>query len=228
MKLMQQQEWLDTLIAHELAFGFLGTVFYEAPSATLLQRLADESLFDAWPLESRQPNVELGLATLREFTSAWRSDKLSDLKQDFQALFIGPGELLAVPWESVYRSQDHIIFDVQTIQVRHAYQQFAMPTPWLNVEPDDHIGLEMRFIAHLCALGLAALDQNDAPALERILAECRNFLGEHLLQWGPACLNLVQQHAQTPYYRGCAQLALGCLAHTAGVFDLKFEPAAVP
>ena len=222
---MQQQEWLDNLIAHELAFSFLGTVFHEPPSGELIQRLADENLFDAWPLESNQSNVVQGLATLREFTRTWRSDDLSSLKQDYQALFVGPGPMLAVPWESVYRGEDHILFDVQTLQVRRAYQQFAMPTPWLNVEPDDHIGLEMRFIAYLCALGLAALDQNDPVALERILAECRRFLDEHLLQWAPACLSLVQQHAQTAYYRGCAQLALGCLAHTAGIFDLKFEQA---
>ncbi len=221
------QEWLETLIAHELAFGFLASVFYESPSAVFIQRLADDNLFDSWPLESPQPDVAGGLDTLREFARTWRSDDFPGLKQDYQALFIGPGRLLAVPWESVYLSKDHLLFDTQTMQVRRAYQQFAMPIPWINIEPDDHIGLELRFMAHLCALGLRALEQDDQAALEKVLAECCRFLSAHLLQWAPTCLISAQHNAQTAYYRGCAQLALGCLAHSAQVFGVKVE-AAVP
>ncbi len=217
--------WIDPLIAHELAFGFLATVFHEPPSEDFIRWLVEDHLFEIWPLESQQPDVLAGLETLREFARDWHSDDLPALKQDYQSLFVGPGRLLAVPWESVYRSKDHLIFDVETMQVRRAYQEFAMPTPWRNVEPDDHIGLEMRFVSYLCALGLRAVQQEDQTALDQVLAATRRFLDEHLLVWGPECLTLVEQHAQSRYYRGCAQLALGCLRHSAEVFGVRVKEA---
>ena len=215
------RDWAEILIAHELAYRFLSQVFYELPSKPLIDTLAAEALFDAWPLETSQPEVETGLELLRSFCASWQDDQLEALQHDYRRLFIGPGHLLAAPWESVYRSPDHLLFGAQTLLVRHEYQRFELPIPHFRVEPDDHLGLELRFMAHLCGIGLGALDQNQPDVLTAATTEIRSFLNEHLLQWAPDCLQLVIKHARSDYYRGCAHLTLGCLAHTSEVMQVE-------
>lgn len=214
---------LTTLIGHELAYSFLSRAFYAPPDKALIDTLAAEALFDAWPLETTQPEAAAGLTLLRQFCSAWSAAGLEALQNDYRRLFVGPDRLLAPPWESVYRSPDHLLFDMHTIQVRLIYQHFGMPIPQLYAEPDDHLGLELRFIAHLCAFGLSGLEEQAPERVEAATAGIRHFMSAHLSRWAPDCLNRVIENARTDYYRGCAQLALGCLRHTDEVFRL--EPA---
>jgi TorA maturation chaperone TorD len=212
---------IELLIAHKLAYSFLSQVFYEPPSKTQIDTLAAEALFDAWPLETGQAEVETGLDLLRQFCASWSGDNLEALECDYRKLFVGPGHLLAAPWESVYRSPDHLLFDLHTSQVRRAYQRFGMAIPHLGSEPEDHLGLELRFVAHLCALGLESLGADQADVLDKMIAETHNFVSGHLLQWAPDCLHLVVENAASDYYRGCAHLALGCLMHTNEVLHWK-------
>ena len=212
---------VELLIAHELTYSFLSRVFYEPPSQELIDTLAADNLFDAFPLETDQSEAEIGLTLLRDFCTSWNADDLEALQQDYRRLFVGPDHLLAAPWESVYRSPDHLLFGPQTLEVRHEFQRFGMPIPKLGSEPEDHIGLEFRFIAHLCELGLTAIDRERPDVLNAATTEIRSFLSNHLLQWASQCLNLVIEYSQSDYYRGCAHLALGCLAHTDQAMELE-------
>ncbi|MBZ0296394.1 MAG: molecular chaperone TorD family protein [Anaerolineae bacterium] len=202
-------------VAHQLAYTFLSKVYGEAPSIEFLHTLVENDLFEDWPLEADQAALQTGLSILREFAQQWDDTQFTTLKRDYARLFVGPGHLLAAPWESVYRSPDHIIFDEQTLQVRAYYQRFGMPNPKQNVEPDDHFGLEMGFIAHLSALALAALQHENDALLAQTTQALQTFLTDHVLCWSSAFLNDVQNHARTPYYQGVAQLTAGCLAYTA-------------
>ena len=215
------QDWAEILIAHKLAYSFLSKVFYELPTQELIDTLAAEELFDDWPLETDQKEVEIGLSLLRGFCASWNADQLDMLQNDYRRMFVGPDHLLAAPWESVYRSADHLLFDVQTLQVRREYERFGMPIPHLHTEPDDHLGLELRFIDYLCGIGLGALERDQPDVLDIVTTEIRSFVDNHLLRWAPECLRLVIDNARSDYYRGCAHLALGCLAHTSEVMQLE-------
>lgn len=212
---------VETLVAHELAYSYLSRVFYEPPDKALMATLAADDLFHAWPIETDQPEVETGLALLQQFCASWREDDLEALQHDYRRLFVGPGRLLATPWESVYRSPEHLLFGIHTIQVRQSYERFGMATPHLHSEPDDHLGLELRFIAHLCAVGLGALERQDADTVNAAASELHRFLNTHLLRWSSECLRLVIENARSDYFRGCAHLTLGCLMHTDEVFRLE-------
>lgn len=209
---------LELLIGQRLAYGFLSRVFHEAPAAELMQTLAADDLFATWPLELTAADGENGLATLQRYFQNWHADDLAALKADYQRLFIGPGHLLAAPWESVYRSPDHLIFGLQTVQVRQAYHRFGLPMPWQHVEPDDHLGLELEFVAHLCGLALGSIDAGDSETEALVTAEIGAFLRDHLLRWAGDCLALVKANAQTDYYRGCAELTEACLRHSAQLY----------
>jgi TorA maturation chaperone TorD len=218
------RDWIETLIAHELAYGYLGKAFYEPPTKELLETLVSDDLFADWPLETGQSDVQTGLELLRNYCRSWREEQLESLQHDFRRLFIGPAQPLAVPWESVYLSPDHLLFGAQTVQVRRLYERFGMSVPNPQSEPVDHFGLEMRFVAHLCAIGIEAANQDRPDLRNAVIAEIRSFLSEHLLKWAPAFLQKVIENAKSDYYRGAAHLALGCLTDTYETLSLESAP----
>ena len=213
----------DQFLAHHLAYGFLGKAFYEPPTADFVNVLASERLFDEWMLNGDHPDIQAGLSLLQAFAAQWDEAQLPALTGDFMRLFVGPDALLAPPWESVYRSPDGLIFDKSTLEVRRAYQRFGMPIPKLHHEPEDHIGLELRFVSHLMALGLDAVGRNQVETTGLIVAALDSFLNDHLLRWADQCLDKVITHAGTAYYRGVALLTRGCLAQTS--FAITTVPA---
>jgi TorA maturation chaperone TorD len=213
-------DWAVTLTAFDLAFGFLSKAFYEAPTADLIRSLADTDAFADWPLDATDRHTQTGLELLREFTAHWSDETLPDLAWDYTRLFIGPGPVLAPPWESVYLSREHLLFDQQTLEVRQAYACYGLQAPRLNSEPDDHLGLELAFLVHLGSLGLNALQAGQLDDLAGHLDAFKAFLKDHLLRWAPQCLGLVIARANTDYYRGIAYLALGSLEQAAALFEL--------
>lgn len=217
---------VEMLIAHSLAYSFLGRSWYQMPDAELLQTLARDDLFAEWPLGNERTEIRAALDDLRDYCLNWQPKQIDALKRDYARLFVGPGTLLAYPWESVYRSNEHLIFEEQTLQVRQAYRAYGMEIPNLNREPEDHIGLELLFVAHLAGLALESLRNERHDDVERYIDAMRDFLHDHTLVWAQACMGRVRDNAETVYYRRLADLTLGCLAETAEAYNIEMPEAA--
>ena len=214
-------EWRRRQQEQALAYHFLGRCFYEPPRAEWLAAFAGDRLFEAWPFPSGDDRTPAGLALLTAFCRGWNPEQLGALTWDFNRLFVGPGEMLAAPWESVYRSKTKLTFQESTLQVRELYERFGVQAPAIHREPDDHLGLELAFVATLSDLAVRAAAAGDMADLARCFGTQKEFLQDHLLAWAPTCLALVEKHAETDYYRGAALLALGSLAESASLCGAK-------
>ena len=208
-------EWRRRQEEQAIAYHFLGRCFYEAPRAEWLAAFARDRLFEAWPFPSGDDRTAAGLALLAPFCRGWDAAQLGALTWDFNRLFVGPGEMLAAPWESVYRSKTKLTFQEPTLQVRELYARFGLHAPAMHREPDDHLGLELAFVATLSDLAAQATARGDTALLKSCFETQADFLRDHLLAWAPACLVLVEKHAETDYYRGAALVALGSLGESA-------------
>ncbi len=133
--------------------------------------------------------------------------------------------MLAPPWESVHRSKTKLTFQEPTLQVRALYEAFGVHAPALHREPDDHLALELAFVATLSEQAVEAAARGDGDQLERCHRAQRQFLEDHLLAWAPRCLALVEAHAETDYYRGVARLARGSLAASARLCGARLDSA---
>ena len=208
-------EWRRRQEEQALAYHFLGRCFYEPPRAEWLAAFAGDRLFEVWPFPSGDDRTAAGLALLTVFCRGWNPEQLGALTWDFNRLFVGPGEMLAAPWESVYRSKTKLTFQESTLQVRALYERFGLQAPAIHREPDDHLGLELAFMATVSDLAARTAAAEDAARLTKCFEAEKDLLRDHLLAWAPACLALVEKHAETDYYRGAALLALGSLAESA-------------
>ncbi len=187
------------------AYTLTSRLLLEPPDLALLDRIRHPGLPAEWPMRDETSREGMRLLV------AGASQDPVPMARDHQALFVGPGPLLAPPYESVYRSREHLLFEEQTLQVREAYRAFGLVAPALNREPDDHIGLELHFLAEVCLRSLDALDTGDGDRFDATLAAHQGFLTDHLLLWGPECLALVRDNAKTDYFRGVALLTTGLL-----------------
>lgn len=185
-------------------YTFTSRLLLEPPDLTLLDRIGHPGLLDEWPMtdEKSRQGVRLLLSGATEGAVP--------LARDHQRLFVGPGPLIP-PYESVHLSREHLMFEEQTLQVREAYRAFGLVAPALNREPDDHLGLELHFLAEVCLRSLDALDTGDDDQLDATLAAHQSFLTDHVLRWAPAFLDLVTEHARTDFFRGAALLTAGLL-----------------
>ncbi len=214
-----------TLLGEVLLFGLLGKAFYGEPSREWLEGLITEQVFSESPFAAEQPEIIRGLEILQAWNSSHANglsnESFAELKQDYTRLFIGLGFLHTAPWESVYFSRERLVFQEQTHQVREWFARFGLQAEWKDREPDDHIGLELIFIAHLATLALNSMEINDQPTVEKYLQAQRDFLTEHRLRWGPAWTRLVNKHAQTDLYRGLAHLTHGALLAAAEQLQIQ-------
>lgn len=224
-------DWTTNLTGEMLLFSLLAKLVYSDPDAAWLQSLMDGEVFSEVPLGSEEPETRLGL----EAINRWMQDqhgKLSaetviGLKGEYISLFVGPGKMDAPVWESVYFSDEHLVFQEQTLSVRYWYRRFGLEVEHVNREPDDHIAFEVSFIAHLAGLALKALEENNSARFESLLRAQKDFLSNHLLLWGLRWSNLVVQYAQTDFYRGLGHLVSGSLRSAAKLLELEIPKKAL-
>jgi TorA maturation chaperone TorD len=204
-----------TLDGFAAAFSTLSQLLRAAPSAAVLAAVRAEDILATWPLLA-EPDCRRGTALLAESATAGEDEPA--VRRDYNRLFVGPERMKAPPYESVHVAEDGLVFGRETMLVRAAYAEFGLSAPNRDREPDDHLGLELGFLATLAVRGLDALERADDAELGRVLHGLAEFLDEHLLRWGPACLTQAANASTTFFYQGVAALGLGTLARARAAF----------
>ncbi|NJB67567.1 TorA maturation chaperone TorD [Desulfobaculum xiamenense] len=214
----------EALTGCALALAFLGRSLYFEPDHDFPAGLDNGLLFRDWPLPATDPDTREGLALIAAFFDAHGTDAAPLVRTDFTQLFLGPVAPLAA-WESVWTSSEGLLFDESTQAVREAYAHYGLETPDTRREPDDHIGLELAFLAHALLLAASAqADGNARDAMEHIDA-ARIFLAKHPARWAASFLHRMAQRAATDYYRGIARLCIGTLNHVSDLLDADWHHA---
>ena len=137
------------------------------------------------------------------------------------------------PYESVFLSDDGQLGGetaraVAGIYTRHGFDEDGR---W-RVAGADHLGLELRFYARLCAEESAGWEE-DTPdrAVAAVEAE-RSFLAEHLGRWGPVAADVLVSAAGAGPYQALAEALVDFLAEEAELLrpapDHPEQPAPEP
>jgi TorA maturation chaperone TorD len=144
---------------------------------------------------------------------------LDKLKTEYTYLMIGPDKLPAPPWESVYRTKERLIFQESTLAVRRAYLKYQFLPANYPHEADDHIALELDFMAHLAKLTLESFEDNGIEEVKRLLADQKSFLDEHLLVWIDQFADQIQNSKTHYFYPQIAVLTKQLVGIDADVID---------
>lgn len=186
----------------KIIYEFLGAAFYYKLTMEQLDSLGRSTLPEIFSELADDDEIP-GVWELRESLSVKNDSEntLAILRQDYQALFEGPGRLLAPPWESVYLSSKKLLFEAETAEVREWYRKHGLQTRNHGKEPEDHIGIELQFMAYLAGLSLTLLENKEISEFKLIIQEQIDFLEMHLLKWADKFAHKVQSGAITLYYK---------------------------
>ncbi|MDR2715290.1 MAG: molecular chaperone TorD family protein [Coriobacteriaceae bacterium] len=202
---------------------FCASALYEKPTAEMIAAYAQQAdLFLGEPFTSAAPEPGRALHVL--FSAAGQPEEgealLQELGQDYTYLFLMVGSSRTSPYESVYRTDDRTLFGPTTVQVRKAYEAAGVELASSEHEPDDHIGLEFAFLAHLLGGMSEALQEGDQERLGAAEAQLRAFAQDHLLVFSDAYLYNLTRQAQSLYYQSVARVCSNTIALLSQEFDM--------
>ena len=214
---MNAEEKITALELESASYRLISAVLRQMPEHAWLASLANEGVFDEIPYGQDNANVQKGAQVLRSWAAGSSQDAADAVYNDCMGLLIGPGKPLAAPWESVYsESNEGLIFQQETADVRKAYRAFVLQIDRLHHEPDDHIASELEFVATLAARAAEALREGRTADAQAFEDAKQAFLTGHLQTWAFAWCDLMDEHAATDFYRGIALLVRGFVQESAG------------
>lgn len=221
--------WVAQFEGQMLVCGLLAKTLYGAPDRDWLDHIVQKQLFEEIPFGSELPEIAKAMICLRGWLAATPSPTddaaFVAVRDDYTRLFVGPGSLLAAPWESVYTNKDRAVFQRETVSVKNWYQRFDLVLASSYNEPADHVGLEFAFLAELAALTISASEIQDGGEVKRLIDAQRGFVSQHMLPWVPRWADDVTRHARTDLYRGLGWLARGTVLEMASFFNADAAPS---
>jgi len=203
-------EYSDLMLSREQMYQFLGRLYRVEVDRDLLNHMQGMS----FPAESSDAELGKGYRMLEGYLQKPWEDPITDLAVDFAKIFLGAGMIntyAAYPYESVYTSPKRLVMQDARDQVLTLYRGKGLDISNAMDCPEDHISLELGFMAHLCLEIQKALNVQDLSAVFVLLKEQLNFLLRHLLNWVPAFCADIEKYAETAFYKAVAQITGGYL-----------------
>lgn len=190
------------------------------------QALLDELHATRFPASTGSPEADEGMRLIAGYLSNVWEGTLQELAVDYVRCFIGSGMdafSAAYPFESVYTSPKRLMMQEARDEVLAVYRSEGLDKLPSWKESEDHIALELEFMAVLGDRIVTAAEAADEAGVERLLSTQRNFLEDHLASWAPLMTADLRRFAQCGLYQGLASLTDGFLQVEEEFFDEIFE-----
>ncbi|MEC4185166.1 molecular chaperone TorD family protein [Adlercreutzia sp. R21] len=198
----------DILLDEETRSGLAALMESRANVYRLLSRCfrseVDEALArdiaEAFTFESDDATLTEALAAMERAAAAAVGDEqaLELLAVTFDRVFFGMGPLTArhaFPYESVYTSDRGIMMQEAYAAMTRTLREQALVKDASFTEPEDHLAVELAFMATLAdrtVAFLAARDEAGDAAATETVRQSLAFAQSHLLNWiGRFCAELV-------------------------------------
>jgi anaerobic sulfite reductase subunit A len=151
-----------------------------------------------------------------------------DLAVEYARLFLGVGDKPVHPSESYYLTGRQLIMQQPRDEMLNLYSTMGVERADEFREPEDHIALELQFMAHLCDKTKTALRDGNFTDAKKYLDVQRIFLDEHLSKWVPKLTADILKSTNNEFYRAVAKITKAYVeADKELVTDLE-ESLAVP
>ena len=113
---------------------------------------------------------------------------------DYAKLFVGPFNLLAAPYSSVYLGHERRVMGDSTIEAVNLYQEAGLVINENLKDAPDHIKVELEFMQYLIMKNIATGD-------DKFLKLQKEFLVNHLALWVVDFKEAVTANSKTILYK---------------------------
>jgi TorA maturation chaperone TorD len=197
------------LEARSYAYDVLRSTFLEEPTKDFLRVLKEKDVLNNFPFiqedDILREGIEEAVRDLKEDNLS-EEEKIDSLRWDYTRMFIGPAKLIAPPWQTAYLTEERLLFQEETLEVRRRYLAYNFLPPNYPHEADDHIGYMLDFLYQLTLLALESLAKDDREELRKILSDQKDFIQTHMLNWVPLFAKDIIENAENGFYKGMAKV----------------------
>jgi putative dimethyl sulfoxide reductase chaperone len=179
---------------------FLAACYYQPGP-----EFSEEKLFDSMLAAARQVDPALEVRT-RRLGEYFIAEGIENLLVDYARLFLGPSEILAKPYGSVWLTGEKTLMQDSTSAVRELYREAGFDLDDTFRELPDHIAAELEFLYLLIYRENEARLKEDVSALETMARLRTRFLNDHLGRWVIAFTAAMAAGARSAFYRELGEL----------------------
>ena len=208
--MITKQEFTGYLAASEQTYTFLSQMLFRELNKEAIAALKGQE----WPIETGNETLNRGYAQVRRFFNFASTDIRTQLAVEYARVFLAAGvfgsdKMTAVPYESVFTSEGHLMMQASRDDVvrRFAADGFKV-NPDLH-EPEDHLAFELEYVAHMNRKAAELVEAGDAEALAANVARQVEFIDAHLLNWVGNLYETARDYAKTTFYTGMLLVVLG-------------------
>lgn len=208
--MITKQEFTGYLAASEQTYTFLSQMLFRELNEEAIAALKGQE----WPAETGNETLDRGYAQVRRFFNFASTDIRTQLAVEYARVFLAAGvfgsdKMTAVPYESVFTSEGHLMMQASRDDVvrRFAADGFKV-NPDLH-EPEDHLAFELEYVAHMNRKAAELAEAGDAEALAANVARQVEFIDAHLLNWVGNLYETAREYAKTTFYTGMLLVVLG-------------------
>ncbi|MBI5025208.1 MAG: molecular chaperone TorD family protein [Nitrospirae bacterium] len=123
-----------------------------------------------------------------------------DLAIDYAKLFVGPYELNAPPYGSVYLDGERRVMGDSTMEVIDMYQQAGLSIDDDFKEVPDHITAELEFMYYLIFKEIEAIGRSEIERVEQFVKTQEQFLNKFLGQWIKPFCEKIKEGTDNEFY----------------------------
>ncbi len=176
---------------HEANICKLLSLLYCQPEEDIMEIFSclEQEVIDFWPEKTH---------FIIKMKAICEQSPLEEMKIAHAKLFVGPFDLIAPPYASVYLDNERRVMGDSTMEALNYYRRAGLNPDSNFKEPPDHITTELEFIYYLTA---KFLNSEDNQWLELR----REFIENHLNRWINPFAKKVND-SQTIFYQDLALL----------------------
>jgi len=156
--------------------------------------------------------------------NTWTGSDIDSLMIDYTKLFMGPYQLLAPPYGSVYLENTWTLMGDSTMDARKRYEDAGLSL--IIKEVPDHVAIELEFMYYLIHREVEAIINYDETNTALCLKKQKDFLENHLGKWVPEFTNNVLANAETVFYQSIARITRSLVTEDLARLFQDYYPSA--
>ena len=193
-------------------FKLLAACFYEPEKSLFIEEAVGDKL--GLLLDDQSPD---GAIAARHMQSALQKLDQEKLSIDHAALFVGPFELIAAPYGSVYIEKKRRVMEKSTLNAARYYQEADLSVD--IQEPPDHIVIELEFMYYLCSKEASAANAGSVDEVNRFKDIQARFFLEAMQPWIPEFSEAITAGTDNMFYIHLSE----CLGHFMRTCEKVYE-----
>ncbi|BCB96201.1 dehydrogenase [Dissulfurispira thermophila] len=148
-----------------------------------------------------------------------------DLLIDYAKLFVGPNELIAPPYGSVYLDRERRVMGDSTLKTMELYREAGLVISDDFKELPDHVAIELEFMYYLVFKEVEALEKSDMDTAHKFIKMQQEFLNSFLGLWiNPFC-EKIKEGTDNKFYHSLAECVSVFIMNSTIPYEIMNEKA---